>query len=376
MATRTDATAPRGAEHTLLIVGGSLDHLGGLEAFSDRAAQALKRRGGWRTDRIAASSAYLTVGRLPAFMRGLTALFRYRRHKPDVVWIQYVNLPDLAYLVLAKLLGMQVMVTPHLGANWRSQTSPVLRSLSERALRAADRLALISRTQELEVNLPARVPRSHIRNFLPLEVLEAELPEASGLPPALQIIHSSRLSAGKGTFLLIEVCALLRDRGVPFHARITGAADDATMERLHQMIRDHALEDKVSVMGRVPEEDLIDHLRRSDVLVHLSRIDSYPLIVLEAMACSAVPVVMELAGARDMVETYEGHVVSTTGAVAETAGWLTACDLAELRRRRAQVAARVRTDYAWDRCAIALDQALRLCIRGEAGQTATAERPA
>jgi glycosyltransferase involved in cell wall biosynthesis len=108
------------------------------------------------------------------------------------------------------------------------------------------------------------------------------------------------------------------------------------------------------------------------MLIHLSRIDSYPLILLEAMACTTLPVAMELAGARDMIETYDGKVVSQAEPVAETADFLIASDLADLRRRGRAEAGRVRTDYAWDRCAGALAVALGAC----AARSTAATEPA
>jgi hypothetical protein len=38
------------------------------------------------------------------FLRGLGALARYWRQRPDCVWLQYGSLPDLAYLIMAKAL--------------------------------------------------------------------------------------------------------------------------------------------------------------------------------------------------------------------------------------------------------------------------------
>jgi glycosyltransferase involved in cell wall biosynthesis len=357
----SDATPPL---KTLLILGGSPQHPGGIEAFCDRARQALEKRGGWQIETIPANTAYFKMGGLPALIRGIRGLARHRKQRPDCLWLQYGNMPDLIYLVIAKMFGMRIMVTPHLGSNWKSQSSPLLRSLSGWALGRAHRLALISWTQETEINLPESLPRSLIRNFLPNEILTAALPSPDGAEPKLQLIHSGRLSRGKGSLMVVDACARLRDANVPFFARITGAADAETYRLLAKMIADYGLEDHVAVLGRVSETDLLNHLRNSDVLVHLSKIDSYPLIVLEAMACAIVPVVMELAGARDMVETYDGHVVSQAGAIDETVAWLAAQTLPDIRHRGRAAAAEVRTDYAWDRCAGALDEALRACIAG------------
>lgn len=88
------------------------------------------------------------------------------------------------------------MVTPHPGSNWRSQSNPVPRSLSATLLRLADRLALISPTQELEIRLPRRVPRSHIHNFLPEDALNEHLPAPEEQSRELHLIHAARLSEG------------------------------------------------------------------------------------------------------------------------------------------------------------------------------------
>ena len=277
----------------LLTLGGSPNHLGGVEAFCERSKQALETRRKCQVEHLPTSTAFLTLRRVPVLFMGLSTLVSRRREKFDCVWLQYVSLPDLMYLLVAKATGFRVMVTPHLGSNWRSQSNPFLRWLSGWALSFADRLALISKTQELEISLPKRVPRSYIRNFLPPSILTGEISEATGAPAAMQLIHSGRLSEGKGTFLFVEVCHQLRAAGVPFFARITGGADEQTLLRLQRMIADRGLGEQVVVLGRVPDAELLDLLRGSDVLVHLSRIDSYPLIVLESTACAMFPICME-----------------------------------------------------------------------------------
>jgi glycosyltransferase involved in cell wall biosynthesis len=349
----------------LLILGGSAKHAGGTEAFCARATEALLRRDpNWHIHHIASETAYLTVKSAPKVLRQLWKLFQYRKLKPDVTWLQFVNLPDLIFLTVAKLLGMRVMVTPHLGSNWRSQKSRPLRWLSRLLLALADRLALISNTQRLEIALPTRTPRSLIRTFLPETIFTADLPIESDAPPELRLIHAARLSIEKGSFMVIEVSAKLSEAGIPVTTRIAGGADADTRARLNKLIAAKGLAQRVNLLGRLSEDTMMDILRTSDVLVHLSSIDSYPLIVLEAMACGAFPIAMELAGARDMIETYDGVVVGRGHAVEDTVAFLAAADLADLRKRGCVQAARVREDYNWNRCAGALEAALMACIAG------------
>jgi glycosyltransferase involved in cell wall biosynthesis len=350
----------------VLILGGSPRHFGGVEEFCDRSEKALEHRTGWQVFRMPANTAYMRLKQLPNLVRGWARLLSYKRLQLDCIWIQYASTLDLTYLIWAKLFRFKVMVTPHIGSNARSQTNPMLRILSGMTLRLADRLALISPTQEIEVNLPRGVPRSPIRTFLPSSALQSATREDDALDhPTLRLIHSGRLSEGKGTFLFVDVCACLRAKGVPFSARIIGSADEKMLASLRAHISGYGLEDKVTVLGRVPNVELLKFLCSSDFLIHLSRLDSYPLIVLEALLCSVIPVCIDLPGARNITTTYGGHVVSMAESVEETVKYLASQDLSHIRRLGPIFATQVRSDYAWHRCAATLEAALLACCEGQ-----------
>jgi glycosyltransferase involved in cell wall biosynthesis len=130
------------------------------------------------------------------------------------------------------------------------------------------------------------------------------------------------------------------------------------------MIASRGLGGQIAVLGRKTAGELVEIMRESDVLVHLSRIDSYPLIVLEALACGMLPICMELAGARDMIESYSGYMVSQERPVEETVAVLLTLDLAEARSRARGAARRVPADDDWHRGAAALEGALEMCASG------------
>src|SRR5262249_28718294 len=153
-----------------------------------------------------------------------------------------------------------------------------------------------------------RVPRGLIRTFLPAAIWARELQPASR-GGELQLIHAGRLSEGKGTFLFVDVCARLKAAGIPFRAKIAGGASEEFMARLAETIAAQGLQDQVITTGLLDNAALLDLLQSCDVLVHLSKIDSYPLIVLESIAYGVFPVCLDLAGARDMVTSYTGQVV-------------------------------------------------------------------
>ncbi|MEN3748078.1 glycosyltransferase [Sphingomonas sp. HF-S3] len=311
-----------------------------------RATRAIEAHGGeWQAVALPTNSAYLSPARLPGLFRGLAALLRARREGLDLVWLQFSNLADLTYLAWAKLLGLPVLVTPHLGANSRLQRSPLLRRVSASLLTLADRLALLFEGQEDEILLPRRVPRSVIRTFLPEASLTAAPADRSSRP--LQLVHASRLSEGKGSFRMLDLCTEMQRRDIDFTARIIGRAEPDILARIRRQIASAGLETRVSLEDWMTEEALLTALGEADILVHLSTLDSFPLIVLEAMAMGTMPVVLDMAGVRAMVTSYDGLVVPAGDAVAQAVDRVATLSPAEMRARGALMAGRVRTDHAW-----------------------------
>lgn len=333
----------------MLVLGGSHAHWGGLESFCSRAADAVNAAdAGWAAEWQTTDTAYLTPRGVPRAAARLAVLPRAARANVDLVWLQWSAMADLAFLWQARALGLPVMVTPHLGANARLQRVPALRRACAALLKGADRLALLFAGQETEIALPAGVSRSMIRTFLPPACLTTPLPDRRGA--TLRLVHAGRLSEGKGTFRTVALCAALRAEGIRVSARIIGRADAETMAALRAAIAAEDLGNAITLIEWVDEAELIRLLSEADVLAHLSTLDSFPLIVLEAMAMGVLPVVGEMAGARAMVARHGGYVAR--GSAAEDAArWLAAMPREALREAGMAAARSVRADYGWRACA-------------------------
>ncbi|SFS10990.1 glycosyltransferase family 4 protein [Sphingomonas jatrophae] len=331
-----------GGRRRLLVLGGSLHHPGGLEAYCERAAAAVQlhsRR--WTAAWWPSETAYFKPARMAA-VRDVWR--RLDQVEADLVWLQWSNLLDLVLLQRLHAQGLPVLVTPHLGAASRLQRLPLLRRLSTRLLAQADRLALLFDAQDREIALPPALPRDRIGTFLPEEALSESIAPREG--SHLRLIHAGRLSREKGTFRMVELCAALRDRGMPVSARIVGRAEPAVMAELNQAISAADLGDVLHLTEWLDGPALRAALGEADVMVHLSELDSFPLIVLEALAAGALPVVADMAGAADMVRRYDG-LVTRGSSVAAAADWLAGQELAAIRRRGAEAAVQVRAEQAW-----------------------------
>jgi glycosyltransferase involved in cell wall biosynthesis len=129
------------------------------------------------------------------------------------------------------------------------------------------------------VHEPGLVPEAPVRHR-----------PAPGAPPVVASVGV--IAPRKGTDVLLDAVALLRERGVRARVVLAGAVEDGPLEpwAREQLARAAALgiehHDRVAVA---------EHLPGWDVFVLASRQDPFPLVVLEALG-AAVPVVAAAAG--------------------------------------------------------------------------------
>lgn len=347
----------------ILIVGGTPAHRGGLEQFCDRACQALSEIGGHRVEHICSHSSYLRLRSLPMFLSSVLGLLVARRERSEFVWLQYVSFPDLALLLVCRLRRFTVLVTPHLGSNWLSQTNPVMRWLTKTSLAASSGIGLLSATQGQELALPVSPPGFELLTFLPQELPRRTVARSRHSP--LRLVHAGRLSIGKGSFLFLDVCAILQQAGFAFEASLIGPCDETTHDRFRSEIERAGLQARLDLVGPLPGAALLERLASADVLVHLSQIDSFPLIVLESIGCGVFPICKDLPGARFMTQSYCGHVVGGGGEAEQAAQFILDADPDQLRASADAASVRLRNDYGWRNCVAAVERAAARLLSGE-----------
>jgi glycosyltransferase involved in cell wall biosynthesis len=325
----------------ILIAGGHARFSGGLEIFARRATDCLtlaKRKVSlFRTETPGAPGQGLRE------YLGALAFFPFALRRRRVVWLQYGSIFDLAFLAIAKACGRKVAVTPHLGSGWRSQRNPILRAVSNRTLMLADAVFALYRAQAEDLRFPSALKRKcrPMPTFLPPEVL-ATGPAAPRDKKRLRLLHVARLSAEKGTFAFLAVCADLKRRGVAFEAAIVGHAEPELRARIEGEIARNGLVGGVALLPFMAPERLSSFMRGFDVLVNLSVQDAYPLTVLEALGCGLAAVCTALPGTREMAADFAGiRLVEGQDAKRATERVCAAA------RRPADQRGKLRTMYGW-----------------------------
>jgi glycosyltransferase involved in cell wall biosynthesis len=116
----------------------------------------------------------------------------------------------------------------------------------------------------------------------------------------LRVLNVSRLTPPKGNAVLLEALARLRDRGVA--AQVIVAGDGVRREALERLAKELGVGDRVSFLGAIGQDRVIEELARADVFCLPSFAEGVPVVLMEAMAMETPVVASAVMGVPELVE--------------------------------------------------------------------------
>ncbi len=181
-------------------------------------------------------------------------------------------------------------------------------------------------------------------------VFQPRVPLALPSTGTIEIGTVKTLSTIYGIDLLIKAFALVVRTVPAAHLRIVGGGPER--EQLEQLSRAAGLADRVQFVGAVPHAQVPNELRKLDLFVALSRMESFGVAVLEASACGIPVVVSNVGGLPEVVQAgVSGSIVPQEDVVAaaERIAWI--ANSPEIRERMGNAGvAFVHAEYEWSRC--------------------------
>lgn len=146
----------------------------------------------------------------------------------------------------------------------------------------------------------ARVSR--VYNGLDLERFPYHAPK--GRPR--HILAVGRLVEKKGFHVLVDACAILRDRGVDFTCAIVGEGEEEA--RLRAQIHGLGMDEAIALIGPLPQADVVKALEGAAVFAAPCIVgedgnrDGLPTVLLEAMAKGAPCISTDVTGIPELLE--------------------------------------------------------------------------
>ena len=121
-------------------------------------------------------------------------------------------------------------------------------------------------------------------------------PKTPGAPLALLAV--GRLHTVKDHAFLVRACAQLQAHGVGFECSIAGEGSERP--RLEALIGKYTLQERVTLLGHVPRQQMDSLYARADVVVLTSRSEGIPLVLMEAMARGKIVLAPAITGIPDL----------------------------------------------------------------------------
>jgi len=226
---------------------------------------------------------------------------------------------------------------------------PIPKKLSEFITRKSDEMlskaldkadAIIATTKSYAENSRLLAERSYhvIPNGVDLSEFEGVDSEKEPM-----VLFLGRLAAQKGVDVLLRAM-----KEVEVEARCVIIGDGEERRNLERLSK--KLNVNVEFKGFLPRRDVVEHLGRASLLVlpSISRMESFGIVLLEAMACGTPVVASDLPGVRDVAK--EAGFVFPPGdhrRLAELINELL-CDEEKIRRLGERGRRVVREKYSWD----------------------------
>lgn len=294
----------------VLIVGGSLHSLGGVERYCQRLVAAMQQYSDVGVYWYPSNSAFPCANESVAYLRLLrttcqqisAALAEFDPVR-DVVWMQYGNAVDLLILQwIRRRFSGRVICTVHAGEQWTHLRHRLLRRASGRALRVADQVCVLSSAQEALIG-EMGIASVRIPTLLPAWI--NRLDEVRRIQPAREgVLYFGRLAAEKGIEDLLRAFHGVARRRPSARLHIAGSGpEDERWKRLCSTLQ---LNGVVTWHGLLGENELQALAQRCRLLVYPSYADAYPLSVLEGFAAGLQVIAYEIPGTREMLAEFGG----------------------------------------------------------------------
>ena len=131
-----------------------------------------------------------------------------------------------------------------------------------------------------------------------------EIREISG---NIEFIAIGNLNKNKGHDCLLDAFKLVSKKYDNAFLRICG--DGPEKMKLLQKIKDLKLENKVKLLGHLVKEDILKNLLESNCLVHTSYVETFGVVLVEAISLGVPIITTNCGGPSDIFEPEMGYMV-------------------------------------------------------------------
>lgn len=266
-------------------------------AAAAAVAQSWRARKGWKPRKIYVKELLLAVC-LADELAGATDVKRLHGHfahgTTTITWLA------------SMITGLPFSFTGHAKDIYQTSLNPA--GLLERKMRAAEFVVTCTHANRLHLEAIAPGVAVHVvyhglnADFAPLA---AQCDHHHG-PERFRVVSVGRLVEKKGFDILVDAIEQLVDRGVELEVAIAGEDGDHG-DAIRRRITEKGLDDVITLVGPLSQQELFEEYRRSSVFALACRItddgdrDGIPNVLMEAMATGLPVISTDVSGIPELV---------------------------------------------------------------------------
>lgn len=231
------------------------------------------------------------IGMLFRILIFIIMYIRYQaKNKVDIIHCHSVAFNQdgsggIAGVILGKLFSKPVIITEHATVFHSKNYSLIEKKIMQWALNNASSLVTVSDgLKESLLDFTKRNDILTIPNTLDFRLFDTVTD--ADLKPLCNVINLCSvgyLMKKKGFDRLILVIENIKKKFyIPIHLKIIG--DGPEMPLLKNMIEDKGLSSEVELLGELNKDDIAQHMRQSDLFILLSRVETFGVVIIEALA--------------------------------------------------------------------------------------------
>ena len=149
--------------------------------------------------------------------------------------------------------------------------------------------------------VPDEARKSNLKVSFPILLDTAEL-QPKVTSKSVRILFLSNLIESKGVFILMEACALLKERGIPFDCLFIGGEGDINSTQFREKSIQLCIDQQVKYVGKKFDLEKNKAFENADIFAFPTYSECFPLVLLEAMSYS-LPIISTFEGGiKDIVE--------------------------------------------------------------------------
>ena len=263
---------------------GKKDFLSGGYIFNDRMVRYLREEGA-EVDIIHFRTVPDGLPLHPVRRAGYVCR-RILKFDPDLVVVSKSYSSAGFFRVIKPLLGIPVVYLMH-SLEWMDQRSRIRAGMYRGYVRwllgMADAI-WVNSTSTMNGVLETGIPRDRIVRIPPgFEKIERALPDRSCREGPVRLLCVASIAPVKGQDLLIRACALLDKDS--FTLELAGSMNNGTSyaENMIDLVSELELDDSVTFLDRLSDDELTAAYDSADLLVQPSRWEAFGMAALEGM---------------------------------------------------------------------------------------------